>query len=162
MLSVSLLKNILNEEYPLLEINMFKYKDIYFELKFYSYNNTDDIPIPDNDLLINSWISSLSDAKNYYNTKVDNIGNKYYYLKKNFRLNLLHQQKSLIQKAKDEFQYYLYEGTIIAQTELLKMYDSKYKNKKFDKNELNNLINYYLNILERTRVDILFYCDKNN
>ena len=131
---------------------MFKYKDIFFELIFYGEENS----INRDEILKNEWPQILSSAKENYNTKVDNIGNKYYYLKKNFKLNLLQQQKSLVQKAKDNFQEYLSKGTIISQTELLKMYDDKYKNKKFDKNELNNLINYYLNISEWNRIDIYF------
>ena len=69
-------------------------------------------------------------------------------------MNLFKQQKSLIQRAKDEFQKYLYNGTIIDPAELSQMYDKKYKNKKFDKKELNNTINYYLNIRNRNRIDI--------
>ena len=158
MLSVSLLESILQkidkEEY-LYGVNMFRYKDIYLELIFIS-DNFDEI-LPNDSIIYGSWNSTLYNAY-VYNTAVDNIGNKYYYLRKNFRLNLFQQQKSLIQRAKDEFQAYLYEGTIIDPGEVSEMYDKKYKNKNFDKKELNDTINYYINtILKRKRIDIYFH-----
>ena len=148
----NIVQNILKTE-KLFGMNMFKCKDIYFEFIFYD-KHIDNLH---KDNAINDpWNESLFEAKDYYNTDVDNIGNKFYYLKKNFRLNLLHQQKSLIQKAKDEFQEYLYEGTTISKKELLKKY-----NKKYDKNELNKLIKLNLNILKRNRVDIYFHYYKD-
>ena len=156
ILSVSLLENILERVYSddyMYRLRMFKYGDIYFEFIFITEDISENIP--SNEIINNSWNAYLYNAYEY-NTPVDNIGNQYYYLKKNFKLNTLNQQKSLSQRAKDEFQKYLYEGTIIDPAELSKMYDKKYKNKKFDKKELNNTINYYLNILKRNRVDIYF------
>ena len=160
ILSVSLLDNILQNILKvehLWSINMLIYKDIYFEFIFYDEEND---KIFKDEFLMNSWDSILSKATDYYNTNVDNIVNKYYYLKKNFRLNLLNQQKSLIQKAEDVFHEYLYEGTIISSKQLFKMYDDKYKNKRFDKKELNNLINCFSNILERNRLDIFLINDR--
>ena len=156
ILSVSLLENILERVYSddyMYRLRMFKYGDIYFEFIFITEDISENIP--SNEIINNSWNAYLYNAYEY-NTPVDNIGNQYYYLKKNFKLNTLNQQKSLSQRTKDEFQKYLYEGTIIDPAELSKMYDKKYKNKKFDKKELNNTINYYLNILKRNRVDIHF------
>ena len=156
ILSVSLLENILQRvqmEQYLYSFNMFKYGDIFFEFIFLTKDFSK--VIPSNHIIYSSWKSTLYNAYEY-NTPVDNIGNQYYYFKKNYKLNLLKQQKSLSQRAKDEFQKYLYEGTIIDPAELSKMYDKKYKDKKFDNKELNNTINYYLDILKRNRIDIFF------
>ena len=156
ILSVSLLENILQRvqmEGYLYSFNMFKYGDIFFELIFLSTDFSK--VIPSNHIINSSWYSTLYNAYEY-NTPVDNIGNQYYYFKKNYKLNLLKQQKSLSQRAKDEFQKYLYEGTIIDPAELSKMYDKKYNNKKFDNKELNDTINYYLDILKRNRIDVFF------
>ena len=152
ILNVILLENIVQNKNieNLLTIDMFKFKDIYFEFIFYD----EDIDNLYNDDIINKpWNESLFNVEDYYSTVVDNIGNRFYYLKKNFRLYLLHQQKSLNQKAKDEFQEFLDKGTTITPEELLKHY-----NKRYDKNELDKLIKSHLNIInKRNRVDIYFY-----
>ena len=58
------------------------------------------------------------------------------------------------QRAKDEFQGYLYRGTVIDPGKLLQDYNKKYKGKKFNKNELNDTIKYFSNIAQRIRVDV--------
>ena len=153
-LNVTLFKSILEKVSLggiLQDISMFKYKNIFFELTFFNDNN--DHELLKDEILEKAWNSTLFNMYEY-NEKADNIGNRYYYIKKNFILSLFKEQSSLKQRANDEFQNYLYNGTVIDPMDIMNLYNKKYKNKKFDKNELNWTINYFLNVLDRKRIDI--------
>ena len=153
-LDISLFKTILDKielGYSLIEVDKFKYENIYFQLLFYKENKSE--VIPDSNLLKKEWNYILNNIYQF-NNYVDNIGNRYYYLKKNFLSTLYTEQTSLEQRAKDEFQGYLYRGTVIDPGKLLQDYNKKYKGKKFNKNELNDTIKYFSNIAQRIRVDV--------
>ena len=153
-LNVTLFENILekvNKTGNLIDLSLFKYRDIFFELLFFNKSKDEDILKPE--VIRTEWNSTL--YKMYeYNNPVDNIGNRYYYVKKNFNLTLFKRQKSFKQRASDELQKFLYNWTILEPETIMRMYNQVYKNKKFDKNELNNSIKHFINILERNRIDV--------
>ena len=88
-----------------------------------------------------------------YNDDVDNIGNRYYYIKKNFILILFEEQKSLRQRADDEIQADLYEGTVLDSEKMMGDYSDE--DSKFNETKLNDIINNFTNILDRKRIDIV-------
>lgn len=152
-LDISLFESILEKvdtDPRILGINMFKYGDIFFELLLLDEKIYD---IPNNDILNETWILTLKNLYKY-NKYVDNIGNKYYYVRKNFISTLFVEKTSLQQRAIDEFKGFLYEGTLLDPVKLLDDYNKKYKGKSFNKNELNNKIKYYSDILKRVRFDV--------
>ena len=134
-----------------MDFTRFKYGDIFYVLLFGTNNIKETVP---NDYLLNiSWYYTL--RRIYaYNEDVDNIGNRYYYVKKNFNLTLFKQQTSLYQRAVDEIQEFSSEGTVLDPVKIMNLYNKKYKNKEFDNTELNKTISSFLNILKRKRFDV--------
>ena len=112
-----------------------------------------DMTIPDNHLVDSEWKKLLNNCYEY-NEPVDNIGNRYYYVKKNFLLSLIKGQTSLIQRAKDEKLNYQGERTIMDPGKIYDEYNEMFNGKKFDYNELNNLLDIFSNILDKRRIDI--------
>ena len=150
LLNVSILEALLNKTKSFttnyIDFKLFIYRDIFFELLFYSDNKNE--TIPNKTLLIKEWPQSLN--KLYiYNERVDNIGNRYYYVIKNFLLTLIKKQTCLEQRAKDEIIGNQNEGIILDPGRIYTEYQAKYEDKKINKNELNDTINYYLNIIDR-------------
>ena len=89
-----------------------------------------------------------------YDNPVDNIGNRYYYVRKNFLLYLVKQQTSFEQRAKDEITNYQNEGIILDPGKIYDEYQKEYKGKINDQ-ELYNTIKYYRDIIFRQNVNIL-------
>ena len=148
-LDISIFNSMLEKvEYDglLFYTRLFKYKNIYIELLF-------DEPLDNEDIII-EW-KNILDKFNEFKQNVDNIGNRYYYIIKNFKLSLYKQQASLKQRAIDEFKVYLYKDTIIDPNELMTNYDKEYTNTKINKEELNKIIEHYSNIDDRKRLDII-------
>ena len=150
-LEVSLIQSILQitgTKEPIMDFTMFKYGDIFYVLLFRTKNIREKIP---NDYLLNfSWYETLENIYDY-NYDVDNIGNRYYYVKKNFNLTLFKKQTSLLQRAYDEIKEYSYKGTVLDPVKIMNLYNDKYKNKDIDNKELNRTISSFLNILKRKR-----------
>jgi hypothetical protein len=138
------------EQY-LIDLDMFKYRNIFFHLVFLN-NNDKNETIPNDTLINTSWQITLNNMKEY-NDDVDNIGNRYYYIKKNFILILFEEQKSLRQRAEDEIQADLYEGTVLDSEKMMGDYSDE--DSKFNETKLNDIINNFTNILDRKRIDIV-------
>ena len=136
---------------PFISFEMFAYRDIYFELLFYSENKTEIIPY--DDLVKTEWEKKLNNCYTY-NAHVDNIGNRYYYVKKNFLLYLIKQQTSLEQRAIDEILGYQDVGIILDPAKIWEEYQNEFNGKSFDEKELDNTIRYYSNIINRIYLDI--------
>ena len=94
--------------------------------------------------------------KNYkqFNTIVDNIGNRYFYIRKNFVLALIKQQTSLNQRANDILKEVLYDGSVLDPEIIMNSYNDKYDNQPFDFDELKSLINQYSNISKNKKIDV--------
>ena len=146
----SILQNVEHGRY-IISINMLVYKNIYFEFIF--TDDILDIKIPNNDVLKETWNHTLNNFYQY-NKNVDNIGNRYYYVKKNYLSTLFKEQTSLQQRAIEEIEAYLYERTVLDPVSLYNDYKKKYSGKSFDNKELTNTIKYYSNIIKRVRLDI--------
>ena len=155
-LFVSILHNIQSQDHcRIMNFEMFLYKNIFFEILLYARKEDDtkgDL-IPNDKFLEEQWKMKLKDY-NEFNRNVDNIGNRYYYIKKNFVLILYKQQTSLRQRALDILKGILYEGTIIDPQKIMEDYIHKYEGKKFDIYELNGTIEYYSNLNNRKRIDV--------
>ena len=135
----------------ILSINLLIYKDIYFEFILLD-ENLDEI-IPNITQLEKAWNNTLNNTFEY-NNGVDNIGNRYYYVKKNFASTLIKEQTSLKQKAIEVSKGYFYEKTVLNYTQLYIDYTDNYKDKKFNKEELNGIISSSYNLSKRLRIDI--------
>ena len=156
LLNVSLFNTLFQKakiDYNTTFINfeMFTYRDIYFELLFYSSDKNEKIPT--NEIVKREWEKKLNNCYEY-NKNVDNIGNRYYYVKKNFLLALIKQQTSLEQRARDEILGYQNEGIILDPAKIWEEYQNEYNDKSFDKKELNNTLRYYTNIINRISLDV--------
>ena len=153
-LDIYLFKSLLDKvdyDKNLISIRMFKYSDIFLQFEFYDNNISSQIP--DDNLLKGNW-EHILDKLFHFNDDVDNIGNRYYYVKKNFLSTLFVQQTSLKRRAIAEIEGMLFNGTVLDHKKILDDYNKKYKGKKTHKNELNETIKYYSNITNRTRLDI--------
>ena len=135
----------------ILSINLLIYKDIYFEFLLFD-ENLDEI-IPNITRLEKAWNNTLNNTFEY-NNGVDNIGNRYYYVKKNFASTLIKEQTSLKQKAIEVSKGYFYEKTVLNYTQLYIDYTDNYKDKKFNKEELNNIINSSYHLTQRSKINI--------
>ena len=155
-LFVTILHNIQSQEHcRIINFEMLLYKNIFFEILLYAKkgDETKGDLIPNDKFLEEQWKMKLKDY-NEFNRNVDNIGNRYYYIKKNFVLILYKQQASLRQRALDVLKGILYEGTIIDPQKIMEDYIHKYEGKKFDIYELNGTIDYYSNLNNRKRIDL--------
>ena len=131
-------------------LKMFIYGDIFFELMFYQDKN---IKIPYDILIQEEWMERLKKL-NIFKNPVDNIGNRYYYVKRNFVLSLIKEQTSLEQKAKDEIIAYQNEGIILDPGKIFDDYQKEYDGKKTDDKELDYTAQYYSNIISNPIFDI--------
>jgi hypothetical protein len=127
-------------ETSLVNYHMIYYRDIYFELIFYDNNKSS--TIPNNATVKTEWENRIGNCSSF-NDPVDNIGNRYYYFKKNFVLSLIKKQTSLEQRAVDELMGFKSNGKVFDPEKLMKDYNDKYKDKKFDEKELNETLKYY-------------------
>ena len=153
-LNISIFSSILeNVDYGryIISLNMLIYEDIYFEFIF--FDDILDIKIPNSLVLEKTWNYTLNNFYQY-NKNVDIIGNRYYYVKKNFLSTLFKEQTSLQQRAIEEIETYLYERKFLDPASLYDDYNKKYIGNSFDNKELNNTIKYYSNIIKRERLDI--------
>ena len=131
----------------LIYYRMFNFGDIFFELLF--FHDLIEEEIPKDELVNEEWNITINKLYEY-NSPVDNIGNRYYYIKKNFITTLIKQQTSLEQRAKDELNGFFYEGTVIDPNKIMKEYNEHYE----DYEKLNDLIHKFSNILEKIRFDV--------
>jgi hypothetical protein len=133
-------KASIDYETSLVNYHMIYYRDIYFELIFYDNNKSS--TIPNNATVKTEWENRIGNCSSF-NDPVDNIGNRYYYFKKNFVLSLIKKQTSLEQRAVDELMGFKSNGKVFDPEKLMKDYNDKYKDKKFDEKELNETLKYY-------------------
>ena len=148
----SILKNTRQEDAcRVSSFEKFSYGNIYFELIMYEKDNKQKIP---NDKFVQEQWKLMLSKTNEFNNYVDNIGNRYYYIRRNFVLALIKQQTSLQQRATDILKGILYEGTILDPVEIMKEYNEKYENHHSDEEELNYLIKYYSNLTGKNRIDV--------
>ena len=110
------------------------------------------------DKLVEEEWSIRLDSCYDYNRDVDNIGNRYYYIKKNFVSSLEKEQTSLKQRALDELRGFQSNNTIIDPAEVMKEYEAKYHNVTLsDEKELNNTIEKFKSLDNRTRFNVYFF-----
>ena len=144
---------IINRE-KLISNQMFYYNDFFFELIFSSDNKNETIP---NNYLIGEELRKLIDDCKQFDNKVDNIGNRFYYMKKNFVLSINKTQTSLFEKGNEEIEGNEYKGTILNNEEIIKKYNKKYKESKSDE---DNPLDIFIRILEKLKNSIginIFY-----
>lgn len=79
---------------------MIYYRKIFFELIFTEDNNN--ITIQNKTKIAKEWNNLLDLCKKEFNNQVDNIGNRYYYMIKNFALYINKTQTSLYDKGLEE------------------------------------------------------------
>ena len=144
--------NMVDYKENLISISYFKYGDMFLEFLLYDENVSSEIP--NDNLLKDNW-KNILDKLYQFNEKVDNIGNRYYYVKKNFLSSLFVVQTSLKHSAISEIEGTLYYGSVLNYSKLSDDYNKKYKGKKTKKNELNKMIEYYSNITNRKRIDFI-------
>lgn len=128
------------------------YNYFFFELMFAKNDNDTIIP---NEALVNEELYKLFESCKEFNNDVDNIGNRYYYMKKNFVLSINKTQTSLYEKGTEEIDINEYNSTILNAEELIKKYKEKYEGKPFKENELIENINEYKKELKKSyRINI--------
>ncbi len=119
--------------------------DLYFELIFYvpsAYSH-----IPYDDLIEFEW-NSILDNFGEFDEPVDNIGNRYYYVKKNLISSLIETQTSLSAKAQNEMREYFHDdGQSIDPKKIIDEYNEKNENYQ----ELEELTENFRKILDKIR-----------
>ena len=159
LLDITLFENVLNKakRNNLFLVNeyLFNYGYKYFELMFNLEDN--DMSKTYDKIVEDEWSDRLDSCYDY-NRDVDNIGNRYYYLKKNFVSSLEKEQTSLRQRALDELRGFQSNNTIIDPAEVMKEYDAKYHSDTLsDEKELNNTIKKFKNLENRNRFNVFFF-----
>ena len=159
LLDITLFESVLNKakRNNLFLVNeyLFNYGYKYYELMFNLEDNS--MSQTYDEIVEDEWSKRLDGCYDY-NRNVDNIGNRYYYLKKNFVTSLEKEQTSLRQRALDELRGFQSNNTIIDPAEVMKEYNDKYGNTTLsDKEELNNMINTFKNLVNRKRFNVYFF-----
>ena len=148
-MQLSLLENMFghintNTSYYLVDFEMFTYRDIYF--CFYLNDPTSLDSNPNNDTFVDAIFKTLlEEAEEQYSQKVDNIGDKFYYLQKNLELILFKKQSSLSSKATEELNYRVYNNSILLPEKIIKEYNNKKKGKNFKFNDIKKLFRDIVN-----------------
>ena len=129
-------------------IKMIYYKNLFFELIFSKKENNDIIP---NEKLVGEELDNLTEGCLQFNQPVDNIGNRYYYLIKNYILSIDKKQKSLYDEGIEEINRNELKGTTLNYENIIQ----KNENKNINQNELNDIINDYIDKLKKAnRINI--------
>ena len=155
-LNISIFKNILlnletNRNSLLERKDMIFYGDQYCELIFLEEDKTKIIPYEE--LVEREW-NALLDNNETLNTEVDNIGNRYYYMIKNYIDLLKKDQASLQERAFYEINLFDQNGTDLNRTKIIEEYKNNYDNKLIDKIEYDEKIKYLRNHLNNYRFDV--------
>ena len=118
------------------------FRHIFFELIF-SDNDKSKI-IPDDEIVKTEWQKIIDNSKRF-NDPVDYIGNRYYYIKKNYVLILMKEQTSLKTKALGELMKFQLEsqGIVLDPEYMMKKYNEHYNGKEYDDKELNNTLKHF-------------------
>ena len=159
LLNITLFESVLNKAKRnnkfLVNEHMFIYGYKYFELMFDFQGNN--LSTTYDKIVEEEWANRLDNCYDY-NKDVDNIGNRYYYIKKNFVSSLEKEQTSLKQRALDELIGFQYKGTIIDPAEVMKEYIDIFKNVTLsDKNELDILIKKFKSLTNRIRFNVYIF-----
>ena len=160
-MKLSLIDNMFKNIYSysieyLINIDMFTYRDIYFELMidYYYYNNYN---LNNYSLDEKIFCKLLEQSENIYTKPVDNIGNRFYYLQKNLGLVLFKRQSSLKQKAIEEVNYRVYNYSILYLEKIIDEYNKREKNYDF-----NLLKEYFEGIKKNKKFEVnLFVSNKS-
>ena len=124
-------------------IQTFIYRDMYLE--FFLVDNEKNITEnPNNDLNVNNMFKEiLKEATDKYSQKVDNIGDRFYYLQKNLISVVFKSKFTLYQLGEEEKNYKIYDYFEIHPQEIINSYinNKADKNYKFDdiKDIFNNM-----------------------
>jgi len=147
VLDIYMFHNILSKiqlENFLFYYNLVIIGDLYFELVFYVPKNYPDFSY--DDLIEIEW-NSILDKFSEFDDSVDNIGNRYYYVKKNLISTFIERQTSLSLKAQYEMREYFHDGLSIDPKKIVDEYYERYE----DYQELDELTKEFRNILEKKR-----------
>ena len=143
----------------LISKEMLFYNNSIFELNFAKFN--DKIKIP-NEELVKNETELLLNRFWEFNKSVDNIGNRYYYLIKNIKSSIRTTQ-TLFDKGLEEINENEYKNTNLNTSKIIEEYDNKYKKRKINEHELNNIIKYWkeklknlsrINIFTKNEIDM--------
>ena len=155
-LNISILQNIMDyinneEDSSLRSKEMIYYGKQYFEMIF--KNNNSKVKIPNEELVNSTW-HDLLDKSGTLSAPVDNIGNGYYYMIKNYIDLLKKKQASLDDRGFYEINLFDQKETNLDNKEIINEYNIQYNNKLIDKDELDSKIQYYRDKLNSYKVDI--------
>ena len=156
-LNISIFKNILenlnaNENSLLTKKEIIFYGEQFCELIFFSKNVNETI-MPNESLVVKEWNDLLNNKKDL-KTEVDNIGNRYYYMIKNYIDLLKKDQASLQDRGFYEINLFDQSGIELNKTKIIEEYKDAYENKVISKDEFDNKIEYLRNHLNNYRVDV--------
>ena len=130
----NMIANLKSNIFYFVNIQMFIYRDIYFGL-FLEDKEKNIIENPNNDLNVNIILKEILNEATYkYSQKVDNIGDKFYYLQKNLISVVFKSKFTLVQLGEQEKRYKIYNYSEIHPQEIINSYINKKegKNYKFD------------------------------
>ena len=109
--------------------------------------------MPNESLVVKEWNDLLNNKKDL-KTEVDNIGNRYYYMIKNYIDLLKKDQASLQDRGFYEINLFDQSGIELNKTKIIEEYKDAYENKVISKDEFDNKIEYLRNHLNNYRVDV--------
>ena len=161
-LNISIFQNILRdfgliEDSSLKNIEMVIYGKQFFELIFYNENKG--VIIPNEELVVKEWNDLLNNREKIdeLEKEIDNIGNRYYYMIKNYVDLLKKKQASLGERGFNEINLFDQNGKYLNNSKIIEEYNDQYKNILIDRKELQAKIDYLKKKLDSYKVDVFTF-----
>jgi hypothetical protein len=161
-LNISIFQKILDniglkENSSLQKLELMVYGKQFFELLF--YNESNKVKIPNEKLVKKEWNELLTNRKEITDLEeaVDNIGNRYYYMIKNYVDLLKKKQASLGERGFNEINLFDQNGKYLNNSKIIEEYNDQYKNILIDRKELQAKIDYLKKKLDSYKVDVFTF-----
>ena len=107
LLSIMLSKNIIEYNITSAYFSLFAYNKLFFQLELYIDSDTTSNPNEEQNVK-NVIESAINITRKTFQEIVDDLGDKFYYIKKNYIMTLTDTQSSLDKKAAENMKYLLY------------------------------------------------------
>ena len=131
-------------------LKMFIYGDIYFKLLLYEPDNNKVNP-NNNSFVDELFDTMINESYIYYNSSVDNIGDRFYYLQRNLGLIIFKKQNTFNEKAIEEINYRIYNYILLNPEEIINEFNN---NKKGSFKKFEELIDIFQNIKRKKHFDV--------
>ena len=147
----NMIANLKSNIFYFVDIQMFTYRDIYFEI-YLEDNEKNKTENPNNDLNMNIMLKEILNEATYkYSQKVDNIGDKFYYLQKNLISVVFKSKFTLVQLGEEEKNYKINNYSEIHPQEII---NSDINNKEGKNYKFSDIIDIFNSMSTNPKFDV--------